>query len=334
MNKKVLIRNNELVYYSESKHDFVCISKEKDNYVAALEYLLSHDTDFDEARFLEIASKEHIALENYSDGKIKGDSCSVKIKITEIPSELENVEMPQSLVDAINDLRCEGYDFKHFENFWKRCLNNPNPPSIMRLFDFLKNEKIQIFDDGNFMAYKSVRPDYLDYYTSTIDNHPGEEIKMERNKVVYDPDEGCSYGLHVGSLNYVNMYGDKDKIIVCVKVDPADVVSVPYDFDCAKIRVCRYIVIKVLEDDNKPKDKVVVIHKDTTQVTPEHNKNEDKVNPELRTAKPWEKYEDTYLRKHHGKMTWGEIGEKLYRSGESCRKRWYRLTNHLNNKED
>lgn len=334
MNKKVLIRNNELVYYSESKHDFVCISKEKDNYIAALEYLLSHDTDFDEAKFLEIASKEHIALENYSDGKIKGDSCSVKIKITEIPSELENVEMPQSLVDAINDLRCEGYDFKHFENFWKRCLNNPNPPSIMRLFDFLKNEKIQIFDDGNFMAYKSVRPDYLDYYTSTIDNHPGEEIKMERNKVVYDPDEGCSYGLHVGSLNYVNMYGDKDKIIVCVKVDPADVVSVPYDFDCAKIRVCRYIVIKVLEDDNKPKDKVVVIHKDTTQVTPEHAKNENKVNPELRTAKAWEKYEDDYLRKHHGKMTWGEIGEKLYRSGESCRKRWYRLTNHLNNKED
>jgi len=56
---------------------------------------------------------------------------------------------------------------------------------------------------------------------------------------------GCSQGLHAGALNYVASYGSVeagDKIVI-VKINPQDVVSVPSDCNCEKLRTCRYEVV-------------------------------------------------------------------------------------------
>ena len=53
------------------------------------------------------------------------------------------------------------------------------------------------------------------------------------------------YGLHAGALNYVASYGsvESNDRIVIVKINPADVVSVPSDCNCEKLRTCRYEVV-------------------------------------------------------------------------------------------
>jgi hypothetical protein len=46
----------------------------------------------------------------------------------------------------------------------------------------------------------------------------------------------------VGALGYVNSFRQGGKIVIC-KVDPADVVCVPYDSSQQKMRVCKYLVV-------------------------------------------------------------------------------------------
>ena len=63
---------------------------------------------------------------------------------------------------------------------------------------------------------------------------------MERSSVDDDFRNGCSKGLHAGSLEYAKGWG---KRVLLIEIDPADVVSVPEDCDCQKLRCCKYKVI-------------------------------------------------------------------------------------------
>ena len=78
----------------------------------------------------------------------------------------------------------------------------------------------------------------------------GEEIECERNQVCDDKLIGCSDGLHAGSLDYATSFGTKT---VIVEIDPKDVVSIPSDCQCQKLRACAYKVVgeyeRPLEDD-------------------------------------------------------------------------------------
>jgi hypothetical protein len=51
----------------------------------------------------------------------------------------------------------------------------------------------------------------------------------------------CSTGLHFCSEGYLNSFGGERTVIV--KINPADVVSIPSDYNDAKGRACRYEVI-------------------------------------------------------------------------------------------
>jgi hypothetical protein len=74
---------------------------------------------------------------------------------------------------------------------------------------------------------------------------------MQRAKVDDDRARGCSDGLHAGALNYVAGYGsleNGDKIVI-VKINPKDVVSVPSDCNCEKLRTCQYEVVGEYEGE-------------------------------------------------------------------------------------
>ena len=62
---------------------------------------------------------------------------------------------------------------------------------------------------------------------------------MPRNFVEDNPEVACSHGLHCASAEYAKGYG----VLTEVAVDPADVVSVPYDYDFAKCRCCRFEIL-------------------------------------------------------------------------------------------
>lgn len=176
---------------------------------------------------------------------------------------LFNGEEIQGVIsDRTLALQSEGLDVQPTINFLENLMNNPSSRAVNELYKFLEYECLPITDDGCFLAYKAVAiyrgpditdklgnvvrdGDYIDVYTKRdYRNNIGDTPNVERNKVDDDPDKGCSHGLHVGSLAYSGPNGSyTGDITVLVKVNPADVVSVPKDYSHQKVRTCRYEVV-------------------------------------------------------------------------------------------
>lgn len=131
--------------------------------------------------------------------------------------------------------------------FLENLMDNPSKRSVDQLYRFLEHKALPITEDGCFLAYKTVRNNYLDKYSGKFDNTPGTVLEMPRNSVDDNPGNHCSQGFHVGALEYAGPNGwynsgGFDKVVI-VKVNPKDAVSVPTDHNCQKLRVCRYEVL-------------------------------------------------------------------------------------------
>jgi hypothetical protein len=120
---------------------------------------------------------------------------------------------------------------------------NPSRRAVNELYSFLAHKNMPITDAGTFLAYKSVRSDYTDHHTGNFNNSIGNTLQMIRNNVCDDHNQGCSVGFHAGSLEYASSFGGQDSILLIVEIDPADVVSVPSDCNCQKLRTCKYKVV-------------------------------------------------------------------------------------------
>ena len=170
-----------------------------------------------------------------------------------------NEEIDSSISSIILSMIEEGFDEVPMLNFMKRLFANPSSRAVKELYSWLAHKSLAICEDGCFLAYKSVliyngesfiddynrevkSGDYVDKYTGKIRNNIGDINDMPRRKVDDNFEVGCSYGYHVGSLRYVTEVYSSNKQIIC-KVDPADVVSVPLDCDCQKIRCCKYEIV-------------------------------------------------------------------------------------------
>ena len=127
--------------------------------------------------------------------------------------------------------------------FMENLMDNPSKRSVDQLYSFLEHKNLPITDDGCFLAYKAVRSTLYDKHSNTILNEIGSVISVPRNKVDDNPQNHCSHGLHCGSLEYIKWFArDGDKILV-VKVNPKNVVSIPSDHSCTKLRTCEYTVL-------------------------------------------------------------------------------------------
>jgi hypothetical protein len=90
----------------------------------------------------------------------------------------------------------------------------------------------------------------MDVYTGTFDNRPGQVVEMDRRDVNDDPNQTCSAGLHACGPEYLPHYGNYEgRIITLLKIDPADFVSFPTDYNNSKARVCRYEVLCAIDPD-------------------------------------------------------------------------------------
>lgn len=182
------------------------------------------------------------AVANFSDGL-------VEIKNGQVTYEGEVVH--GSISKRILEFMSKGLPFEPLVTFLNNLMENPSMQSQKELYDFLEHEHLPITEDGHFLAYKAVRSDYMDKYVGKFDNHVGQVCQMTRSKVDDDRGRGCSNGLHAGALNYVASYGNVDAgdRIVIVKINPKDVVSVPSDCNCEKLRTCRYEVVGEYEGE-------------------------------------------------------------------------------------
>jgi hypothetical protein len=164
-------------------------------------------------------------------------------------SDGEEYELEDGLADRLLEILKKKESATIMLRFLANMYQNPSRRAIRELFGFLRANDLPFTPDGHFLAYKKVRYDFFDIHSGTFDNSVGATPNMARNKVDDNPDSTCSRGLHICSKEYLPHYGCSDskvnRVIVC-KVNPADVVSIPRDYNNAKMRCCRYEVVDEL----------------------------------------------------------------------------------------
>lgn len=177
-------------------------------------------------------------------------------------------------VERILEMKEEGFNVKPMTAYLDRLMKNPSKRAVDELHRFNEYGRMPITEDGYFIAYKRISGWY-DTYTRTVLNKPADlldfdelgklpyttpggvtvelmdgvtTVSMPRNRVDDRSENTCSDGLHFCSQEYLKSFsGDR---IVVLKIDPADVVSIPVDYNNTKGRCCRYQVIDVLSDED------------------------------------------------------------------------------------
>jgi len=146
------------------------------------------------------------------------------------------------VVTKIKEFMKSGLPFQPLLNFLENLLQNPSFRAVEELYGFLEYAKLPITEDGHFLAYRKVTEDYKDFYTKTFDNSVGKTVEVPRNHVDENSNKTCSNGLHFCSQAYLSQYhGGKGRVVI-VKINPADVVCIPTDYNNTKGRCCKYLV--------------------------------------------------------------------------------------------
>lgn len=167
-----------------------------------------------------------------------------------------------SLLDEKNVPKDEKL-WKSYVTFLDNLHQNVNEDIRKQLFRWMEYENkagngFAITEDGCIVGYKGCNGSVLEPISAfagtaivdgveikgQIPNKVGSVVQMPRSEVQYDPSVGCAQGLHVGTRNYAINWAP---ILLLVKVNPRDVVSVPYENDSQKMRVCEYTVLKVTD---------------------------------------------------------------------------------------
>lgn len=137
----------------------------------------------------------------------------------------------------------DGFPIEPMVAFMENLYANPSKRAVTELYGFLEKNNLPITPDGHFLAYKKVGSNFKDIHSNTMDNSVGTVVEMERHDVDDNKDVTCSTGLHFCGMSYLPHFGGSDSRTVIVKINPADVVSIPSDYNDAKGRACRYEVI-------------------------------------------------------------------------------------------
>lgn len=200
-----------------------------------------------------------------------------KIKENQI-YDSSNAVVPEIIVHKLASLEQSGVDYRILKNFWENLKHNPSENSRNQLYNYLIRNHYPLTEDGCFLAYKKVTKDdkgnLVDGYTKTIRNNIGDVVTISRKEVDDNGNNTCSTGLHVAAWKYAQEYSGE--VLIEVKVNPEDVVSVPIDYDFQKMRVCRYTVLRIAKDEIK-KEVVILdpsaIENMTARQIIEHVKN-------------------------------------------------------------
>tara|TARA_B100000676_G_C17835721_1_gene710211 strand:+ start:64 stop:876 length:813 start_codon:yes stop_codon:yes gene_type:complete len=161
-------------------------------------------------------------------------------------------EIHNHVVDRLLYFMRENLPYQPLVKFLGKLMDNPSARATNELYAFLEHKNMPLTPDGNFLAYKGVNHDFTDKYSGKFDNSVGQTLKMTRNTVCDDANIGCSAGFHAGSYEYAKGYASGGGHLMVVEIDPSDVVSVPHDCECQKLRTSKYKVVGVYETIDAP----------------------------------------------------------------------------------
>lgn len=223
------------------------------------------DSDWDSVQ--DLVEPKKIILQ-YAEGNLRIDGDKLLWK---------NEELHGALATRLINMYKEGFPISPLVKFVDNLMNNPSKRAVTELYGFLEKNTLPITDDGYFLAYKRVKSSYYDVYSSTVINKPADlftpeeiatlpvtskfgvtteivngvtTVSMARNKVDDKAENTCSEGLHFCSIDYLGSFGGER--IVILKINPADVVSIPVDYNFSKGRCSKYEVIGEHADTSTP----------------------------------------------------------------------------------
>jgi hypothetical protein len=230
------------------------------NYEAIKEALKNKDWDV-------IPDLVNIAKE-VEDAIATSQTASGKVFIKDGEVFYGSMVIQNTLSNRIVAMAKEGFDVGHMITFLENLMENPSYRAVNELYDFLEVGAIPITEKGTFLTYKKIKNDWTDIYSGKFDNSVGAVAEMPRNMVNEDSNQTCSAGLHVCSYDYLPHFASasNDRVVIC-EVNPADVVSIPTDYNNTKMRVCKYVVIGEVADyreHNTLSEKSVVYTEDVT----------------------------------------------------------------------
>ncbi len=180
-----------------------------------------------------------LAVKRYMQGAVEVDELLGEVTYNGEP--VHNV-----VVDRILQFMSDGLPVDPLIKFLENLMLNPSARSRAQGYKFLEHKSLPITEDGCFLGYKSVTADFRDHHTGEYDNSVGAKPKMDRGGVDDDFRVACGTGFHIGSLEYGTTFAGAPRVVVC-KVNPKDIVSVPEDSECQKLRCCEYEVVAIYQ---------------------------------------------------------------------------------------
>ena len=164
-------------------------------------------------------------------------------------------------------IECITQDFPHqpILSWLTNLYDNVSQRAVQESYKWSSHKGLPITPDGMMVGYKGVaiyrgesingkngeikEGDHVDRYTGkTFRNNVGDKCSMRRRQVCDDHTQGCSSGLHVGTYEYACDWAGNDGVVLLVKFNPKDIVSVPSDCDCQKMRVSEYEVVSIARE--------------------------------------------------------------------------------------
>jgi hypothetical protein len=191
----------------------------------------------------------------------------------------EGEQIHGAVADQILKVIDEDGPLASIVNFTEKIMLNPQEHSREQLYRWLDKHDFDLTDDGDIIVYKgcvygddaskaggkivSSRSGNEEVIITPADGKSykvkgkipqpiGGTVEMARKIVNHNPSQGCSTGLHVGTLGYATGF-TSGPWLKCV-VSPRDVVSVPTDSGDQKMRVSRYKVIDEVNSDGTSKN--------------------------------------------------------------------------------
>ncbi len=261
-----IITNSSITCFTQGK--IYTVNKEAVTYDLVLAAIRAND----EKQLLSILNQKQIVVDKLN------DDGSDKVKIINGKLMYEDREITGLIATRVFEMLKQNLDIQPMRKFINNLMQNPSKRSVDELLGFMEACTLPITSDGCFLAYKRVRDDYKDVHSGTFDNSVGKTVEMQRNQVDDNKDQTCSTGLHFCSYNYLSYFGGSR--IVVLKINPADVVSIPSDYNNSKGRCCKYEVVDELQvQDRLPLVGITDTYEDKYEVKEELDIKETEVKP-------------------------------------------------------
>lgn len=175
-----------------------------------------------------------------------------KVEIADDEVRFEGKPIGGALVQRLIEMLRKGYDTEPLSLFLTNLMANPLQSARNELYLWLEGAKLPITDDGHFLAWKAVRQDYKSHHDGLTDNSIGAKPFKPREECDTERANTCSRGLHFCSHEYLPHFACSYSRIMIVKINPADVVSIPNDYNNTKGRAWTYEIIGEVPQDEVP----------------------------------------------------------------------------------